>query len=175
MGCWNQSWFEAALSRQEGRRRVLKTQRNRVHLSNISVRGAVPRAGAGCSRAAAGDSRSIDGNGNTAWGERRHRDINLPEAGVGRGEPLYPSANHGHRWDCVWEQECSSPRWGCSSKAHAVGHRGRQAPARGTFRFPELGGYSAASSPALGSLCSLPECSQGKETADECEERTGQS
>lgn len=112
MGCWNRSWFEAALSRQEGRRRVLKTQRNRVHLPNISVRAAVPRAAAGCSRAAAGDSSSIGGNGNTARGERRHRDINLPEAGIGRREPLYPSANHGHRWDCVWEQECSGPALG---------------------------------------------------------------
>ena len=92
MGCWNRSWFEAALSRQEGRQRVLKTQRNHVHLPNISVRGAVPRAGAGCSQAAAGDLSSSSSNGNTARGEKRQREINSPKASVGWREPLHPSA-----------------------------------------------------------------------------------
>lgn len=50
-----------------------------------------------------------------------------------------------------------------------MGHRGRQAPAGGTFLFPEHGEDFAVSLTALGSLCSFSECSQGKETADKGE------
>lgn len=54
----------------------------------------------------AGHSSSLSSNGSMARGERRQREIHLPEASVVR-ETIIPQCHHGHRWDGVWEQECS--------------------------------------------------------------------
>lgn len=69
-----------------------KTRRKHAHLPNISAWGAAPRARAGGSRAAAGDLSSVSSNGNTARGERRRQEINLPVAGKNHCTPVPPQS-----------------------------------------------------------------------------------
>lgn len=105
MGCWNVSWSEAALSRQEGRQRVLKTQRNRIHLPDISAWGAAPRAGDRASRSAPKTTvpqchygHHWDGVGEQEgscppWGSRRKTRAGGPSVGKWcHGAPLFPPA-----------------------------------------------------------------------------------
>lgn len=83
MGCWNRSWSEAALGRQEARQSVSKTERKHVHLPNISARAAAlgaaePRRGPRAPSAAMGT------------GLGRRQEINLPVAGENHRTPVPP-------------------------------------------------------------------------------------
>jgi len=177
MGCWSRSWFEAALSRQAGRQSVLKTQRNRVHLPSISAGAAAPGAGLGAAEplqgtrarsAATGTRLGQKGDGGT-WACPRPA-----LAGENHCTPVPPQSSLG--W-CLGARVLL-PSMGLliqSRRHQSRCHQDRRVPAQGTFPFPEQRGYWAASWPALGSLCGLPERGRGKETADECEEWTGGS
>lgn len=87
-------------------------------------------------------------------------------ASVGWSEPLYPSATMAIA-GMVLRSKSAPALEGAANPKHVPWVTG---VGKGTFPFPEHGGCSAASSPALGSLCSLPERSRGKETAGECKE-----
>lgn len=157
MGCWNPSWSEAALSRQEGRQGVLKTQRNRVHLPNISEWGAAPGAGGSRAPPAAIGTQL----GENRAGRSAHKNRCTPV-------PLWSSLG----W--CWGAGGLLSSMGLPTQNTCRGSLGWAGAAMGHLSLPKHWGYSGLFG-ALDGLRSLPEHSWGKETADELEEQTGRS